>query len=82
MFSSQQHAFYYITKWFKIAGFYTQKNFQKPNKQKPKKCLFPVPSILNIFPQKFQGLVLRLEEQIDAKGIDVAQPIWLSGCPT
>jgi hypothetical protein len=28
------------------------------------------------FFQKFQGLVLGLVELIDAKGIDVAQPIW------
>ena len=26
--------------------------------------------------EKFQGLVLRLVGLIDAKGIDVAQPIW------
>jgi hypothetical protein len=31
---------------------------------------------------KFYGLVLELVELIDAKGIDVAQPIWLWGCPT
>ena len=32
MFSSQYHAFYYISKLFKIAGFYIQKNFQKNSK--------------------------------------------------
>ena len=31
---------------------------------------------------KFLGFVLRCVELIDAKDIDVAQPIWLSGCPT
>ena len=31
---------------------------------------------------KFHGLVLGLVELIDAKGIDVAQPIWLRDCPT
>ena len=43
---------------------------------------FPAPPILNIFFQKFHGLVLGLVGLNDAKGIDVAQPIWLSGCPT
>ena len=33
--------------------------------------------ILEIFLQKFHGLVLGLVEVIDAMGIDVAQPIWL-----
>ena len=32
---------------------------------------------LNIFFQKFQGLVLWLVGLIDVKGIDVAQPMWL-----
>ena len=31
---------------------------------------------------KFHGLVLGLVKLIDAKGIDVAQPILLWGCPT
>ena len=47
-----------------------------------KKGHFPAPPILNIFFQKFHGLVLGLVGLNDAKGIDVAQPIWLSGCPT
>jgi hypothetical protein len=34
------------------------------------------------FPPKFHGLVPWLKELIDAKGIDVAQPIWLRDCPT
>jgi hypothetical protein len=46
-----------------------------------KKGHFPAPPILNIFLWKFYGLVLGLVELIDAKGIDVAQPIWLWGCP-
>jgi hypothetical protein len=41
-----------------------------------KKAHFPVPPILSIFSQKLHGLVLGLVELIDAKGIDVAQPIW------
>ena len=42
-----------------------------------KKLRFSAPPILNIFAQKFHGLVLGLAELIDAKGIDVAQPLWL-----
>ena len=34
------------------------------------------------FPPKFHGLVLRLVGLIEGKGIDVAQPILSSGCPT
>ena len=40
-----------------------------------KKAHFPAP--LNIFLQKFNGLVLGLVGLIDAKGIGVAQFIWL-----
>ena len=47
-----------------------------------KKLRFSTPPILNIFSWKFYGLVLGSVELIDAKGIDVAQPIWSSGCPT
>ena len=41
-----------------------------------KKGHFPSPPILNIFFQKFHGLVLGLVGLIDAKGIDGTQPIW------
>ena len=41
-----------------------------------KKLRFSKPPILNIFFQQFHGLVLGLVQLIDAKGIDVAQPIW------
>jgi hypothetical protein len=34
------------------------------------------------FFQIFYGLVLGSVGLIDAKGINVAQPIWLSSCPT
>jgi hypothetical protein len=37
-----------------------------------KKLSFSIPPIVNIFFQKFIGLVLRLVELIDAKSIDVA----------
>ena len=38
--------------------------------------------IFNTFSQRFHRLVLGLIGQIDEKGIAVAQPLWLSGCPT
>jgi hypothetical protein len=41
-----------------------------------KKLSFSKSPILNIFFQKFHGLVLGLVGLIDAKGIDVAQSIW------
>ena len=47
-----------------------------------KKTHFPALPILNIFSWKFHGLVLGLVELIDAKGIGMAQLIWLWGCPT
>ena len=42
-----------------------------------KKARFPSMPILNIFLQKFYGLVLGLVVFIDEKRISVAQPIWL-----
>ena len=42
-----------------------------------KKAHFPTPTILNILSRKFYGLILWLVELIDAKGIGVAQLIWL-----
>ena len=47
---------------------------QKNQNGRPKKAR---PLILNIFSQKFHGLVFSLVGLIDAKDIDVAQPIWL-----
>ena len=35
-----------------------------------------------MFLQNFQELVLKLVGYIDAKGINVVQPIWSWGCPT
>ena len=43
---------------------------------------FPAIPILNIFFRKFQGLVLGYVGYVDVKGIDLAQPIWFSGCLT
>ena len=42
-----------------------------------KKPHFPAPPILNIFSSNFNGLVLGLVELIDAKGIGLAQLVWL-----
>ena len=47
-----------------------------------KKLWFSKPPILEIFSQKFHGLVLGLVVLIDGKGIDVAQPIWSWDCLT
>ena len=44
-----------------------------------KNAIFSSPPILNIFLPKFQGS--GLIKKIDAKGMDVAEPIWLSDCP-
>ena len=41
-----------------------------------KKGHFSNSPILDIFLQKFNGLVLGLVGLIDAKGIDEAKPIW------
>jgi hypothetical protein len=52
-----------------------QKSFQ--NGRLKKNGVFQPLSKAEQFPPKYHGLVLRLVELIDAKGIDVAQPIWL-----
>ena len=41
------------------------------------KAHFPAPSTSQYFSRKFHGFVLWLVGLIDAKGIGVAQPIWL-----
>jgi hypothetical protein len=54
-----------------------KKKFQKFFKMADsKKLRFSKPPILNIFFQKFHGLVLGLVGLVDAKGIDEAQRIW------
>ena len=58
----QKEIFFFEKKIFKMAD--------------SKKGHFPSPPILNIFFQKFHGLVLGLVGLIDAKGIDGTQPIW------
>ena len=47
-----------------------------------KKVHFSKLPILKKFLRKFHGLNRGSVELIDAKGIDVAQTIWRSGCPT
>ena len=47
-----------------------------------KKLSFSTSPKAEQFPPKFHGLVLGLVGLIDAKGIDLAQPIWSSGCLT
>ena len=56
--------------------FFEKKNLKKNQNGRLKKAHFPAPPIFNISSQKFHGLVLRLVQLIDAKDIDVAQPIW------
>ena len=61
--------------------FFQEKNFffEEKNSKWPifQNGRFSKSPILKIFSQKFHILVLGLEGLIDAKGIDVAQPIWL-----
>jgi hypothetical protein len=66
---------------YEVVFYWGKKKFKKNLKKKfkmadSKKGHFPAPPILNFFSGKFHGLVLGLVELIDAKGIDVAQPIW------
>ena len=52
--------------------------FTKIQKWQTKKSKsFSIQPILNIFFQKFQGFALGFVGLIHAKGIDVAQPLWL-----
>ena len=44
-------------------------------------CHFSNLPIFNDVLPNFQGLVSLKMWQIDAKDMDVAQPVWLSGCP-
>ena len=56
-----------------------QKKSKWPTQKKTTISKLP---ILKIFSRNFHGLVLGLIVLIDAKSIDVAQPIWSWGCPT
>ena len=53
--------------------FFLKKNFKMADSKKLK---FSKSPILKNFWRKFHRLVLGLVGLIDAKGIDVAQPIW------
>ena len=55
---------------------------QIQNGQLKKKGHFSKSPILNILLSKFHELVLGLVGLNDAKGIEMAQPIWSSGCLT
>ena len=54
--------------------FFEKKKFKMADS---KKLSFSTSPKAEQFPPKFHGLVLGLVGLIDAKGIDVAQPIWL-----
>jgi hypothetical protein len=47
-----------------------------------KKLSFSTSPKAEQFPPKFHGLVIGIVGLIDAKGINVTQPIWPSGCST
>ena len=47
-----------------------------------KKLSFSTTPKAEQFPPKFYRSVLGIVGLIDAKGINVTQPIWPSGCPT
>ena len=64
----KQKKIFFLKKKFKMADW--------------KKGHFSKSPILDIFLWKFNGLVLGLVGLNDAKGINLAQPIWLWGCPT
>ena len=55
-------------------SFFSKKKFKMVDS---KKAHFSKSPILKIFLGKFPGLVLGLVGLIDAKGIDLSQPIWL-----
>ena len=59
--------------------FFEKKKFKMADS---KKLSFSTSPKAEQFPPKFHGLVLGLVGLIDAKGINVTQPIWSSGCPT
>ena len=57
--------------------FFRKKKFKMADS---KKLSFSTSPKAEQFPTKFHGLVLGLVGLIDAKGINVTQPIWPSGC--
>ena len=81
----ESHPFHHIIcDWF-LLGWSKKKFFFLKKKSKMadfQNGRFSKSPILKIFLWKFHGLVLGLLGLIDAKGIDLAQPIWPWGCPT
>ena len=70
--------------WLLFMGF---SNFffvwkKNSNMANSKKLHFSKPSFPNIFSWNCARLVIGSVGLIDEKGINVAQPIWLSGCPS
>ena len=60
-----------------------KKNFEKKFKMADsKKLSFSTSPKAEQFPPKFHRSVLGIVGLIDAKGINVTQPTWSSGCPT
>ena len=59
--------------------FFLKKNSKWPTQ---KKLSFSTSPKAEQFPPKFHELVLGLVGLLDAKGINMIQPIWPSGCPT
>ena len=60
----------------------SKKKIQKKFKMADsKKLSFSTSPKAEQFPPKFHRLVLGIVGLIDAKGINVTQPIWPSGCP-
>ena len=70
--------------WMIFMGMKQKKKFEKKKFKMAdsKKLSFSTSPKAEQFPPKFHGLVLGLVGLIDAKGNDVAQPIWPWGCPT
>ena len=64
--------------WSKKNFFFEKKNSKWPTQ---KNWVFQLPPKAEQLLPKFHRLVLGLVELIDTKGINVTQPIWLSGCP-
>ena len=76
-----RHCWAFIN-WFSgVSPWYTP-GWKKIKLADSKKQHFSKLPILNILLWKFHGLVLGLVELIDAKDIDVVQPVWSWGCPT
>ena len=80
------HLFYHINlgwfswEWSKKKIIFSKKKIQ--NGRLKKKAHFSKSPILKKFSRKFLRLVLGLVGLNYAKGIDLAQPIWLWSCPT